>query len=40
VRAESAARAAVGGNHLTAEAGRAIIAENRAAYVSEYGEPA
>lgn len=25
---------------LTAEAGRAILAENRAAYVAEYGEPA
>jgi hypothetical protein len=27
-------------DHLTAEGGRAIIAENRAAYVAEYGEPA
>ncbi|MGW7695038.1 hypothetical protein ACWGMA_40495 [Streptomyces asiaticus] len=27
-------------DHLTAEAGRAIIAENYAAYVAEYGEPA
>lgn len=26
--------------HLTAEAGRAIIAENQAAYVAKYGEPA
>lgn len=26
--------------HLTAEAGRAVIAENYAAYVAEYGEPA
>ncbi|MFF3489565.1 hypothetical protein ACFYXC_41040 [Streptomyces sp. NPDC002701] len=26
--------------HLTAEAGRAVIAENHAAYVAEYGEPA
>lgn len=26
-------------DQLTAEAGRAIIAENRAAYVAEYGEP-
>jgi hypothetical protein len=25
-------------DHLTAEAGRAVIAENRAAYVAEYGE--
>ncbi|MGI5122808.1 hypothetical protein ACQEU5_25155 [Marinactinospora thermotolerans] len=27
-------------DRLTAEAGRAIIAQNRAAYVAEYGEPA
>jgi hypothetical protein len=27
-------------DHLTAEAGRAVIAENYAAYVAEYGEPA
>ncbi|MER5422827.1 hypothetical protein [Streptosporangium roseum] len=27
-------------DHLTAEAGRAILAENYAAYVAEYGEPA
>jgi hypothetical protein len=27
-------------DHLTAEASRAIIAENYAAYVAEYGEPA
>ena len=27
-------------DQLTAEAGQAIIAENRAAYVAEYGEPA
>jgi hypothetical protein len=27
-------------DHLTAEAGRIIIAENYAAYVAEYGEPA
>ncbi|MFE9471252.1 hypothetical protein ACFYOR_09435 [Streptomyces griseofuscus] len=27
-------------DHLTAEGGRAIIAENRAAYIAEYGEPA
>lgn len=26
-------------DHLTAEAGRAVIAQNRAAYVAEYGEP-
>ncbi|WP_017575777.1 hypothetical protein [Nocardiopsis kunsanensis] len=25
--------------HLSAEAGRAVIAQNRAAYVAEYGEP-
>jgi hypothetical protein len=27
-------------DHLTTEVGRAIIAENYAAYVAEYGEPA
>ncbi|MFI9206317.1 hypothetical protein [Streptomyces sp. NPDC053048] len=27
-------------DHLTADAGRAIIAENRAAYIAEYGESA
>lgn len=27
-------------DHLTAEAGRAVLAENYAAYVAEYGEPA
>jgi hypothetical protein len=27
-------------DHLSAEGGRAIIAENRAAYIAEYGEPA
>lgn len=27
-------------DHLTAGAGRAVIAENYAAYVAEYGEPA
>lgn len=27
-------------DHLTAEAGREVIAANRAAYVAEYGEPA
>lgn len=26
--------------HLAAEAGRAVIAENRAAYTAKYGEPA
>ncbi|WP_272896122.1 hypothetical protein [Nonomuraea sp. MG754425] len=29
-----------GTEHLTAETGRAVIAENYAAYVAEYGEPA
>lgn len=27
-------------DHLTAEAGLAVLAENRAAYLAEYGEPA
>lgn len=31
--------AAVSVEHLSAEAGRAILAENYAAYVAEYGEP-
>ncbi|WP_049570114.1 hypothetical protein [Streptomyces sp. SBT349] len=32
--------AVVSVDHLTAEAGRAVLAENYAAYVAEYGEPA
>jgi hypothetical protein len=32
--------AVTGIEHLTAEAGRAVLAENYAAYVAKYGEPA